>query len=186
MFDDEAWAENEETLETWNTFVTNRCCLTRDEDALYQQDTSPANDLVPAAPAPTPTAASLEDEHEGAGAGAHIRARGRAHTWPQTAVAAAANGPGGSISSGFRMPSEGGKRSKWEKCAGLRARVALQMLGMLDKLMAKNKDEEGEHILAAAQGILDAAEGGGNGEMDAAPAEKEDATPLYPKNPRKK
>ena len=149
MFDDEAWAENEETLETWNTFVTNRCCLTRDEDALYQQDTSPANDLVPAAPAPTPTAASLEDEHEGAGAGAHIRARGRAHTWPQTAVAAAANGPGGSISSGFRMPSEGGKRSKWEKCAGLRARVALQMhrnkkwlLGEAQPLCLRNGEEE--------------------------------------------
>lgn len=164
LFDDEAWTQNEETLETWNTFVTNRCCLTRDEDALYRQDTGPSNDLVPAAPAPTPTAASLEDDHEGAGVGAHTKTLGRTHTWPQTAVAGSANGPGDSISPGFRIPSEvGSKRSKWEKCAGLRARVALQMLGMLDKLMAKNKNEEGEDILAAAQGILAAAEGGGEG-----------------------
>jgi hypothetical protein len=42
--------------------------------------------------------------------------------------------------------------------------------------MAKNKDEEGEHILAAAQGILAAAEGGGDGEMAAGAAGPRQAT----------
>ena len=113
--------------------MTNRCCLTRDQEALYQ-DTNPHSELVPAAPAPTPTAAAADEQQGGASAVAHTAA------WKQ----ATALGSRGSNDGTDR------KRSKWEKCAGLRARVALQMLGMLDKLMSK--PEVGDELLAAAGG----------------------------------